>query len=489
MLKDMQAVVLAAGKSTRLNTGNTKLLEKICGQEIILYPLAVLNELNIPITVIVGFQKNSIKQTITKQFGDTIQFIEQQELTGTAAGLRLLQTKWTQKYILVLRGDTPLITADTLEQLYNHHVETNASISFITAHNGDPTGYPYSRLIKKDGILALRKAQELTADEMQEHCCISSGIYIISRELLEAELQHIKKNTITGEYHVSDLVNLASEKGHIISTVPVAFDQIRGVHNHQELWAIEQIKRSHLIKYWMDRGVRFSSAQTVHMDLNVEIGAGSFIGCSVHLLNGTKIGTHCTISPFSVIESSTIGDNTTVHSHSIIRYATIGSRSQVGPFAHVQEDSIIGNQCTIGNFVETKRTTIGDHTKAKHLTYLGDAEIGSHVNIGAGTITCNYDGKKKHTTVIKDYVFIGTNNSLVAPVTIHEKAYTAAGSTITDTVPARALAIGRGRQVNKENYISEDEVEQSSALQEEKTESISFIGAYKTQNDISTKNQ
>ncbi len=489
MLSNTQAIVLAAGKSARFNTGNTKLIEKVCGQEIILYPLSVLQELNIPTTLVIGFQKNKIQRVVEKVHPEKITYLEQQELNGTAGALQSLQSHYQSQHILVMKADVPLITTEIIESLYDQHIATTAAISFVTAHNGDPTGFSYSRVIKNGEKIFVRKAQELTINKIQEYCCVNAGIYLISQSFLETELTNLKKNTATNEYHVSDLINLATEKGYIVATTTVPFDQIRGVNTHQELWAIEQIKRSELIKYWMDRGVRFSSAQTVHMDLDVEIGSGSFIGCSVHLLSGTKIGIQSTINAFSIIENSTLGDQVTVHPHSIIKDSIIGTHAKIGPFAHIQQKSSIGDDCAIGNFVETKRVTIGSHTKAKHLAYLGDAEIGSNVNIGAGTITCNYDGKNKHTTHIKDNAFIGTNNSLVAPVTIEKRAFTAAGSVITEKVPEGALAIARARQINKENYVEQNKNTQEQKQTPESKETVSFIGAYKTHNDAPTTDQ
>lgn len=487
MLREMQAIVLAAGKSTRFNTGNTKLIEKVCGQEIILYPLSVLQELTIPTTLVVGFQKNKIKAAVEKSYPDTITYLEQEEINGTAGALRVLQSRFQSPHILVMKADVPLINADIIESLYAQHTTTGAAVSFVTAHNGDPTGFSYSRVLKKGAQIFVRKTVELSHKEIQDLCCVNAGIYLFSRSFLEKELPKIEKNSTTHEYHVSDLINVATQEGYTVTTTTVPFDHIRGVNTHQELWAMEQIKRSELIKYWMDRGVRFSSAHTIHMDLDVKIGSGTFIGCSAHLLSGTKIGTGCTVGPFTILEKSIIGNNSTIHPHSVLSNATIGENTEIGPFAHVQQKSIIGDNCAIGNFVETKRVTIGDNSKAKHLSYLGDALIGSNVNIGAGAITCNYDGKNKHTTHIKDNVFIGTNNSLVAPLTIEKSAFTAAGSVITQDVPEKALAIARARQTNKEQHKQSAPAHESQNSDSE--ESVSFIGAYKTHNDAPTKDQ
>jgi bifunctional UDP-N-acetylglucosamine pyrophosphorylase/glucosamine-1-phosphate N-acetyltransferase len=481
MLTDTQAILLAAGKATRFNTGNTKLTEKVCGQELILYPLAVLKELNIPTTLVLGFQGKTIQKVVEKKHTGLVSTIEQTVLGGTGLAIQATKPVWKSEDILIMKADLTLISADIIEALYKKHRETQATISFVTAHSGDPTGFSYSRVIKKEDSYLVRKAQELSFEELQDYCCVSGGVYLVKRSFLEHASDLLEKNTATGEYHVSQLVNIAQAEDEKIETLRVPFDCVRGINNQQELWAVEQIKRSELIKYWMDRGVRFSAAQSVHMDLNVEIGTGSFIGCSVHLLAGTRIGTHCTVNAFSIVENSTLGDHTTVHSHSVVRDSHIGSHSHVGPFAHVRNKSTVGDNTTIGNFVETSRTTIGNNSKAKHLSYLGDAHVGDKVNIGAGTITCNYDGRQKHKTEIKDSVFIGTNNSLVAPLTIEAHSFTAAGSTITDNVPEGALAIGRARQVTKEGYAAKLKQESDQARLDEK-KIVSFIGAYKTDN-------
>lgn len=262
----------------------------------------------------------------------------------------------------------------------------------------------------------------------------------------------LKKNKTTKEFYITDLIDIASKKNLPIATTTAPFDQIRGINTFEELWAAEQIKRAELIKHWMNNGVRFSFAQNIHIDRAVSIGSGSFIGCGVQLLGNTKIGKNCTINAFSLLDNATLGSQVVIKSHSVIENARIDTQTQVGPFTHVRENTHIKSHAIIGNFVETKNSTIGHHSKAKHLTYLGDAIIGSQVNIGAGTITCNYDGVKKEKTTIEDKAFIGSNNSLVAPVTIHKNAYTAAGSVITDDVPINALAIARVRQTNKDGY-------------------------------------
>ncbi len=483
-MQNLQAIILAAGKSKRLNANKTKLLEKICGQEMILYPTKLLQEMSIPTTVVIGFQKESIKKIITKCHKEPIHFVVQEEQRGSGHAILCARDSWQEEHILIMHGDLPLVTKEIIEKLYQKHLQTNAEISFVTACNIDPTSGAYNRVIKKDNSINIVAASKFTGDTT-EHCCINAGIYIVTKKFLHNNINEIEPNEISKEFYVADLVNIANNKGSTISMLSAQFDRIRGINTFEELWAAEQVKRAELIKYWMERGVRFSVAQNVHIDLDVTIESGTSISCGVHLLNGTKIGKNCKIQEFSSLSNATIEDGAKILAHSIIKDSHIGQRAQVGPFAHIREHTHIREHAIIGNFVEIKNSTIGEQTKAKHLTYLGDANIGSHVNIGAGTITCNHDGTTKQKTVIKDNAYIGSNNSLVAPVTIEQNAFTAAGSTITHDVPADALAIARCRQTNKEGYAKKlrKTDEHGQEKKEQAADALSFIGAVKTSND------
>lgn len=476
MVKNLQAIVLAAGKSTSFNTHKTKLAEKICGQEMILYSTKLLESLSIPTTVVIGYQKETVQEIITKHHDNRVNFVVQEEQHGTAHAILCARDSFQEEHILVMNGDVPLIKKETVEKLFAKHIESQATVSFVVAHNEDPSGHFYGRVVKQNGnAIKIVQAREFDGD-INDHCCIDAGIYIVTKKFLASHIDEIEKNEASKEFYFTDIIKIASEKQKPITTIQASFDQIRGINNFQELWAAEHIKRSELIKYWMEKGVRFSVAQNVIIDIDVEIGAGSSIGCGAHILRGSKLGTNCVIHEFCSIQASTLEDNVEVYSHCIIKDAHIGSRAKVGPFAHVTENTTIEEDALIGNFVEVKRSIIGKKSKAKHLAYLGDAVVGSNVNIGAGTITCNHDGTKKHPTTIKDGAYIGSNNTLVAPLTIEENAFTAAGSTITMTVPQDALGIGRARQVNKEGY--------GKKLRAGKSEQpSSFIGAVKTIND------
>ncbi len=483
MLHNIQAIILAAGKSRRFGTGKTKLTEKICGQELILYQTKLFEELNVPTTLVVGYQQEHIKDVITKAHPSSCpSFAEQAEQLGTGNALLSSQQQWHKEYIMVINGDIPLITKEIIQQLYHKHLDSDATVSFVMAHHSDPH-HSYGRIIKTDHGISIIEAHEFTGDPY-EHCCINAGIYIFNKQFLLSSIMQLSAARKNKEYYITDLVKIASDEGYTLATSTAPFDHIRGVNTLQELWACEQVKRSELIKYWMERGVRFSAAQNVHIDLNITIGSGTYIGCGAHLIGNTHIGQNCAINEFVSIEHTTLGNNTTIEPYCIIKNSTIESNVSVGPFAYIREGTQLHDNVVIGNFVEVKQSSIGAYTKAKHLTYIGNATIGSHVNIGAGTITANHDGYQKQKTVIKDHAYIGTNTSLIAPVTVGTGAWTAAGSVITNDVPDDALAIARTRQENKLEYAKKVRAKIQAAKAER--DGSSFISATKAYPDSET---
>ncbi|MFC1842326.1 bifunctional UDP-N-acetylglucosamine diphosphorylase/glucosamine-1-phosphate N-acetyltransferase GlmU [Candidatus Dependentiae bacterium] len=450
--EELQAVVLSAGKSTRFKTGNTKLIEKICGRPMILYPAKLLEDLGIDTCFVVGYQKEIIKKIVSQHATNNISFVHQKEQLGTGHAVACTKDLWDKPHVLILNGDVPLITPQIIENLYTKHVKADAAISFVASHYTG-TDHAYGRVIQdKDGIKIV-EAKDFKQEVYDNKCCINAGIYIAKTEFLKNCINKIKTKNASKEFYLTDLVQIACKKNLNIVTFYAPFDRVRGINTFQELWAAEQIKRSEIIKYWMSHGVKFSLAQNIHIDIDAQIEAGTNIGCGVHILSGSKIGKNCNIRKFSTIENTVLQEGVQIFPNTIIRDSHIGKNAKIGPFAHVHTQSHIEQEVEIGNFVEIKKSTIGKNSYAKHLAYLGNTEVGSMVNIGAGTITCNYDGFAKHPTIIKNNVFIGSNNTLVAPVTIGQNAFTAAGSTITENVDANSLAIGRAKQVNKENYV------------------------------------
>ncbi len=488
-----RAVMLAAGKSTRFKTKKSKLLFNICGQPMILYPMRALEALQIPISLVLGYQADEVKQEIERAGVKDVACVIQEQQLGTGHAVACTQSTWDREEILILYGDMPLVTKELIQQLLADHRARNSTISFLTSYVIDPFGY--GRVLEHDGKFQIIEEKDCV-DEQRNINRINAGVYVMKRAFLEQYIPQLGKSSVTGEIYLPELIKIACDAGLLVHAISAPYDNVRGVNTLQELWGVEQIKRSEFIRHWMSRGVRFELAQSIHIDIDVEIGAGSFIGTGVHLLGNTKIGEECFVGAFTIIEDTTVGDSTTIHSHSVLQHSTIGSNVHVGPFARVRDHVVIQDEVEIGNFVEVKNSHLGQSTKAKHLSYIGDAQVGTNVNIGAGTITCNYDGVKKSATVIEDGAFVGSNNTLIAPVTIGKEAYTAAGSTITHDVPAQALGIARSRQTNKEGYAHKireslksgpatpSSVEKKAHASEEKEEEgFQFRGAVKTEAD------
>lgn len=417
----LQAIVVTAGSN--------KVLSPICGRELIVYPITLLASMHLPTTIVVDQDKDTLRSLLTHHVGDTITYVTQEKQ----------QDAWYQDHVLIMDGNMPLVTSDIIQELYTQHLQTEAAITHANY----------------------------------------ADIYIAQRTLLELYAQ---ENPASTPYACTSLVTYATSHGYKITSVNMpAGDRLRIVHTLADLAAAEQIKRAEIINQWMDKGVHFPFAQTVHIDMTTTLGSGTTIGAGVHIKGATHIGSNCAVHEYSIIDNSIIGDDVRILPHSVITNSHLDSQVQVGPFAHIKEQSHIQEHAIIGNFVEVKKTTVGQHTKAKHLSYLGNATIGSHVNIGAGTITCNHNGVSKQKTIIENNAYIGVNNTLIAPVTIGENAFTAGGSVITEDVPADALAIGRARQVIKEGYANKlrGGLPQEIVPQEELT---SFTAATKTNN-------
>ncbi len=472
---DLQAIILAAGTSSRFKTGKTKLLEPICGRPMILYPTQVLRNLKIPTLMVVGFQREDIEETIKQSLGqNAVTFIHQKEQLGTGHAIQCTKDSWQAEHILVMNGDMPLVNEAVIEKLLKKHIQKDSTITFITAYHCDPNAM-YGRVITGNDTIQIIEAKEFEGD-LSEQCCVNAGVYLIRRDFLEKNLLELKKSPTTKEWYITDLIKIASDSNLKVETLSVPFDVIRGVNDFKELWAAEQIKKSEIVQHWMHNGVRFSIAHNVQIDWDVTIGAGTFIDSGVQLLSGTSIGMGCSIGSFSVLKNAIIADRCVVQSHTIVEKATLESDVIVGPFAYIHGNSFFEQQSKVGCFVEINRSSIGQKTKIKHLSYIGDAHFQEKVNVGAGTIVCNYDGIEKHRTLIKSEAFIGGNSTVIAPVVIGKGAMVAAGSTINKDVPDDALAIARQHQINKENYTKK--------FFQRKKESH-FIGAHKITTETS----
>lgn len=436
MTSTIQAIIVATN-----TTHPVSLLQKMCGQALILYQTKLFDALAIPTIVLTTESDESLfAQIIADQ-----KYRNTQLATSTT-----LHEKITADHILILNGNIPLITPDIITTVCAHHHQSSVTMTLVCTHASDTLGW-YDRIVQHDQSATIIPAPEsITSAEI---CCLNVGMYVANKSVIHNYLVHMQSEAFKNHWQ-RDIINTTAYHNEVITTVTAPFDQVRLVTTFEELAAVEQIQRTILIRHWMERGIRFYAPQTVHIDCSVTIGSGSSIGAGVHLLGTTSIGQNCTIKPFCIIEESSIGANAFVDAHSVIDQSTIGTQSKIGPFAYVHNNSSVGTATTVGNFVEVTRSTLGTETKVRHLTYVGDAQVGNNVNIGAGTVTANYDGVNKHTTTICNNASIGANNSLIAPVTIGQGSYTAAGSTITKHVPDNALAIARSHQINKEGYAA-----------------------------------
>lgn len=446
------AVVLAAGKGTRMKSSLYKVLHHVCGKPMVEHVVENMEKLNVEkIVTIVGHGAETVKS----ELGERSEYVLQAEQLGTAHAVLQAENLLANLSgtTIVICGDTPLITAETMRDLLSHHKESGAKATVLTAIANDPTGY--GRIIRaSDGAVKNIVEQKDASAEEQLVQEINSGTYCFDNEALFRTLKLVKNENAQGEYYLPDVIEILQKEGEIISAFAAKdFDEILGVNDRIALSQAEQTMKTRIAYHHMREGVTIIDPQSTYISSDAVIGADTIIQPGVIIEGKTMIGKNCIIGPNSHIVSSTIGDATKIHS-SVVLSSTVGDHTAVGPFAHIRPQSDIGNEVKVGNFVEVKKSTVGNGSKISHLSYMGDAVIGTNVNIGCGTITVNYDGKNKFLTTIGDDVFVGCNSNLIAPLRIGNKAYVAAGSTITKDVPGEALAIGRVRQENKEGYVS-----------------------------------
>lgn len=447
---NFQAVLLAAGKSARFNTKKTKLCHAICGQELIAYPAKLFSSMHIPTVCIVGHQKEDIVATLACHDIPNITYVDQFEPKGTGHALICALPHLSAEHIIVMNGDVPLVTKELLNSLLEKHTKENAAASFIIAHSFSPSSSGYGRVVRRGELIEIIETK-YNPEAAPDSNFVNAGIYVFKRAFLEEVLTQLAPDPHTSEIYITDLIGAANNQGKRVCTTTAPFDTIRGVNTLKDLWAVEHIKRSELITHWMNQGVRFIAAQNVYLDLNVTIENDTVIWPGCILTGNTHIGHGCSIGAYSCITDSTVHDGALIQPHSVIINSIVHQSAEVGPFAKLRSSSV-GERAIVGNFVEMNRSSAGARTKAKHLTYLGDTCIGMQANIGAGTITCNFDGVSKHKTIIKDRAMIGSNNALIAPITIGRGAVTGAGSVLTKDVPNDAFSVSRSPQITRDNY-------------------------------------
>jgi len=445
--------IMAAGKGTRLKSKHPKVLHEVGGKPLLAHVIAAAEQVVPPrdIWVIVGHEAEKVRESV-QQTG--VQFVLQEPQRGTGHALMCaapVLAKYEQ--VIVLSGDAPLITAETIAALRDFHLQKKAGMTILSARLEDPTGY--GRVIRDGGDVKMVVEEKSATTAQKKIREINSGFYAFSAKALLGNIERLKTDNPHGEYYLTDMAAALRKAKQRVAVVQTSNpSEILGSNTRAELVDLDRKMRQEKCRQLMAEGVTIFYPDTCMIDWDVQVGADTTIEPFVQLLGKTRIGSDCRIRSYSVIQNSRVADEVLIKPGCVLDEAVVANAAILGPYSHLRPGSEIGEGAHVGNFVETKKIRLGKKSKANHLTYLGDAEIGEGVNIGAGTITCNYDGVHKHKTIIEDGVFVGSDATLVAPVTVGKGAYIAAASCITEDVPADSLALGRAKQVVKEGWAT-----------------------------------
>ncbi len=444
------SIILAAGMGTRMKSDMPKVLHKVCGKPLCKWVIDASKTAGADKTVtVVGHGADMVKE----QLGSVTEYALQSEQKGT--GHAVMQAvdfiRDTKGSVVILNGDTPLITAETIEKAVEYSRENGEQATVITAILPDATGY--GRIVRDEngGVLKIVEQKD-ASDEEKKINEVNSGMYVFDAQSLVYALEKITPNNAQGEYYLTDTLEILLKAGKKVGAYAIEDnDEIRGINDRVQLSEAENIMRKKINEKHMKNGVTMRIPESVIIEDGVEIGRDTEICPNVTIKSGTKIGSHCVIGQGSVLDNAVIHDGVDILS-SVILNSEIDENTTVGPFAYVRPNCKVGKNVKVGDFVELKNSNIDDGTKISHLTYIGDSDVGKRVNFGCGTVTCNYDGKNKYRSTIGDDCFVGCNTNFVSPINVGNGAYIAAGSTITEDIPDKALSIARARQVNKEKW-------------------------------------
>ena len=452
-INELNVLIMAAGLGTRMKSKRAKVLHQLGGLPLITHVTRTARSLNpLSIIVVVGHQAEEVEEVVRGEIGELAGFALQAEQRGTGDAVesarQLLEN--SESILVVLSGDVPLIKSETLRKLVDHHRHTSSDCSILTVRLENPTGYGRVIRDEHDAFARIVEQKDATAEERQVKE-INSGIYCFNTRKLFQALRSVEPTNQQGEYYLTDVPAILLREGGVVTCfLHQDAREVSGINTRAELAEFENLMRRNTIRGLMiNGGVTFIDPSHAYIGADAKIGRDTIIYPDVAIEGNSELGENCVVRSGSRITDSRLGDNVTVKDHSIIVDSVIGSSCSVGPFAHLRMNATMEDKATVGNFVEVKKSRIGRGTKAMHLSYLGDATIGSETNIGAGTVTCNYDGVRKHETIIEDNVKIGSDTMLVAPVRVGSRSVTGAGSVVTKDVPPDSLVMGVPAVVKK----------------------------------------
>lgn len=455
MSRSFQTLVLAAGQGTRMKSDTVKVLHEVAGRPLIWHVMkASLDAGAERVVVILGHQKDDVEAYLEEHFSGRYVVAEQKEQLGTGHAVLSASEFLTggPSHSVIVSGDVPNMNADTLAKFWDE--SKNFGFAVMTAELDNPAHYGRIKRTEEGDVVGIVEYKDATEEERQIDE-INAGFYVAESSFLKVELDKLcagPAHNAQGEYYLTDLIAVAAEDAPVLGWPVPDVERIQGVNTRADLACAEAFARRELTYKWMTEGVTFLDPESTYLEVGVELARDVVIHPGVHLKGSTTVASGSTLENGVVARDSVIGADVLVKANCYLDHARVGDSSTIGPFAHLRPGAVIGSECKVGNFVEIKKTTLGNGAKASHLSYLGDAIIGAGANVGAGTITCNYDGKNKHVTRIGDGAFIGSNTALVAPVEIGDGAYVGAGSTITRDVPEGGLGVARGRQQNIEGW-------------------------------------
>lgn len=454
-MRDCAAVILAAGLGTRMKSKKVKVLHEIAGLPMVCYSARTAAKLNLaPITVVVGHQGDEVEQALREFLPKTdIRFVTQREQKGTGHALKMArkELKNFKGDLLILYGDVPLLSAETVRSFRRFHEKSEAVLSVLTMMPEDLTGY--GRMVLDENRDVVKIVEHKDATPAQRTISeVNTGIYIGDCQAILKSLARLKADNAQGEFYLTDVVGMIAKKQKVSAILTDDPMELIGVNDRSDLALVTALLHEMIAEYWMRSGVTLIDPATTYIDAQAIIDSDTEIGPGVIIKGRSKIGSDCIVEKGAYIRDGQVASGVHILPYSVIEESKISEGCQIGPFARIRPGTSVGPECKVGNFVELKKVKTGKNTKVSHLTYLGDAELGNDINIGAGTITCNYDGVAKHKTVIGDGAFIGSDSQLIAPIKVGKGAYIGSGSTVTKDVPDDALTVIRGRELTRKGY-------------------------------------